>query len=204
MRKKIIYTFIAILFVIIAYRVWFVHINYRFDSVDEGKVYKSALIDPDKIDSFIVNNHIKTVIDLLEPRLSDALNPGALNDVLSEDLAIKKLNQKYHLNVTHINIPSAQVPKAKQLKAFFKILDNESNYPVLIHCYHGTGRTELYSALYNIEYKNMSNKEAISKTRFVVQSLFYDSSFAPSRSKGAFLINYKKRSLPNATINTIE
>ena len=204
MRRKIIYTFIAILFAIIAYRVWFVFINYRFDVVDEGKVYKSALINPNKIDSFIVNNHIKTVIDLLEPKLSDELNPGTLDDVLQEDLAIKKINTKYHLNVTHANIPSAQVPKAKQLKAFFKILDNSSNYPVLIHCYHGTGRTELYSALYNIEYKNMSNEEARSKTRFIVESQFYDSSFASSRSKGAFLINYKKRSSPNATINNIE
>jgi len=204
MRRKIIYTFIAILFVIIAYRVWFVFINYRFDVVDEGKVYKSALINPNKIDSFIVNNHIKTVIDLLEPKLSDELNPGTLDDVLQEDLAIKKINTKYHLNVTHANIPSAQLPKAKQLKAFFRILDNSSNYPVLIHCYHGTGRTELYSALYNIEYKNMSNEEARSKTRFIVESPFYDSSFASSRSKGAFLINYKKRSSPNATINNIE
>ena len=201
MRRKIIYTFIAILFIIIAYRVWFVFINYRFDVVDEGKVYKSALINPNKIDSFIVNNHIKTVIDLLEPKLSDKLNPGTLDDVLQEDLAIKKINTKYHLNVTHANIPSAQVPKAKQLKAFFKILDNSSNYPVLIHCYHGTGRTELYSALYNIEYKNMSNEEARSKTRFIVESPFHDSSFASSRSKGVFLINYKKRSSPNATIN---
>jgi protein tyrosine/serine phosphatase len=27
-------------------------------------------------------------------------------------------------------------------------MDNSDNYPVLIHCYHGTGRAEMYSALY--------------------------------------------------------
>jgi predicted protein tyrosine phosphatase len=24
-------------------------------------------------------------------------------------------------------------------------MDNSDNYPVLIHCYHGTGRAEMYS-----------------------------------------------------------
>jgi protein tyrosine/serine phosphatase len=28
-------------------------------------------------------------------------------------------------------------------------MDNSDNYPVLIHCYHGTGRAEMYSALYH-------------------------------------------------------
>jgi protein tyrosine/serine phosphatase len=32
-------------------------------------------------------------------------------------------------------------------------MDNSDNYPVLIHCYHGTGRAEMYSALYRIEYE---------------------------------------------------
>lgn len=32
-------------------------------------------------------------------------------------------------------------------------MDNSNNYPVLIHWYPGTGRVEMYAALYRIEYK---------------------------------------------------
>jgi protein tyrosine phosphatase len=37
-------------------------------------------------------------------------------------------------------------------------MDNSDNYPVLIHCYHGTGRAEMYSALYRIEYEKFTNE----------------------------------------------
>jgi protein tyrosine/serine phosphatase len=39
-------------------------------------------------------------------------------------------------------------------------MDNSDNYPVLIHCYHGTGRAEMYSALYRIEYEKFTNEAA--------------------------------------------
>jgi hypothetical protein len=73
-------------------------------------------------------------------------------------------------------------------------LDDEKNYPVLIHCYHGTGRAQIYSALYRIEYEGWSNADARAKTRFIVQALGYKSSFADTKSKGRFLMNYKPRS----------
>jgi protein tyrosine/serine phosphatase len=40
------------------------------------------------------------------------------------------------------------VPKQRKHKNFYKNKYNSDNYPVLIHCYHGTGRAEMYSALY--------------------------------------------------------
>jgi hypothetical protein len=38
-------------------------------------------------------------------------------------------------------------------------MDNSDNYPVLIHCF-GTGRAEMYSALYRIEYEKFTNEAA--------------------------------------------
>jgi protein tyrosine phosphatase (PTP) superfamily phosphohydrolase (DUF442 family) len=53
-----------------------------------------------------------------------------------------------------------QVPNKENIKTFTKIMDNSDNYPVLIHCYHGTGRAEMYSALYRIEYEKFTNEAA--------------------------------------------
>lgn len=69
-------------------------------------------------------------------------------------------------------------------------MDDSTNYPVLIHCYHGAGRAQLFSALYRIEYEGMSNEDARCKTRTFVSY----SSFDEGKPKGEFLKDYKFRS----------
>ncbi len=183
----------VILLLGIAYHQWHVHFNYRFEEISENKVYKSALIAPDKLEGFLLNNNIKTVIDLLDAGVQDALNPAKQAEIDAEDKAVNDINKKYNLNIKHINIASGQIPTDKTLRRFFEVLDNKENYPVLIHCYHGTGRAAMYSALYRIEYENWTNYDARMKTRIVIEGLGYRSSFSEGREKGDFLINYQAR-----------
>jgi protein tyrosine phosphatase (PTP) superfamily phosphohydrolase (DUF442 family) len=193
--KKIFKVLGLTLLLAIAYYVWHVHFNYRFEAISENKVYKSALISPDKLEEYLVENKIKTVIDLLDPGVQDALNPAKQAHVDAEDKAINTINEKHHLNINHVHIPSGQIPTKKTLTEFFEVLDKEENYPVLIHCYHGTGRAAIYSALYRIEYEKWSNDDARMQTRVVVEGLGYRSAFSEGRGKGDFLINYKPRHL---------
>ena len=60
---------------------------------------------------------------------------------------------------------------------------------MLIHCYHGVGRAEMYSALYRIEYEKWSNEEA----RNGVRSIIKFSSFDDGTPKGEYLKAYKSR-----------
>ena len=176
------------------YYVWHVHFNYRFEEISENKVYKSALIkNKDTMEKLLVNNNIKTVIDLLDPGVQDRLNPAKQKEIDTEDRYIKEINKDNDLDIKHVSIPSGQVPTEKTLKKFFEVLDDKANYPVLIHCYHGTGRAQIYSALYRIEYEDWSNQDARAKTRVVVEGLGYRSSFSDGKPKGDFLINYKPR-----------
>jgi protein tyrosine phosphatase (PTP) superfamily phosphohydrolase (DUF442 family) len=202
--KKILRSIYFLLIVSIIYYIWHVHFNFRFEEISKNKVYKSALIDPNKLEFFLINNNIQTVIDLLDPGVQDALNPAQQNDIDAENIAINKINKKHNLNIKHINIPSGQVPTKKTLKSFFKVLDNNSSYPVLIHCYHGTGRAVIYSAIYRIEYENWDNKDARAKTRLIIKTLGYSSSFSDGRSKGDFLMNYRPRRYgEKSTINLL-
>ena len=194
MKKIGIIIFIPVLLILMGY-VWYVHFNYRFNAITEGKVYKSGKIPPDKIASFIIKNKIKTVIDLRHPELHDALNPGTQEGIHLERQAIKKLT-----NVRYINIASDQVPSKENLVKFFDVMDKKDSYPVLIHCFHGTGRAILYSAIYRIEYERMSVEEARQKARFIIAG----SSFDKGKRKGDFLINYKPRKEGEySTLNTI-
>ncbi|MDQ7085911.1 MAG: dual specificity protein phosphatase family protein [Sulfurovum sp.] len=175
------------------YYIWMIEYNFNFKTITENKVYKSGLIDPNKLGYYLEENKINTVINLLNPHIQDNLNPAFINDILLEDEAILAYNKKYDKKVKHIRIPSLQVPTKETLVKFFEALDDISNYPVLIHCYHGTGRAQIYSALYRIEYEQWSNEEARSHTRFILEGLGYRSSFAKGKGKGDFLINYKPR-----------
>lgn len=203
--KKTFKLIFATVLAIGAFYVYHVHFDYRFEEISKNKVYKSALIKPAKLEGYLLKNNIKTVIDLLDPGVQDALNPAKQKEIDAEDEAIKEINKKHNLNIKHVNIPSGQVPTEKTLTKFFEVLDDKNNYPVLIHCYHGTGRAQIYSALYRIEYEKWKNEDARQKTRFLVEGFGYKSSFSKGRGKGNFLINYKPRSSGvQSTLNTLK
>jgi protein tyrosine/serine phosphatase len=175
---------------------WYVYVHYRFETIDPGRVYKSALIAPERLDNFLIPHHIKTVVDLLDPGVQDALNPAQQQEIAREAAAIRRINETYGTQIRHVNIPSRQVPTEQTLAQFFEVMDDGDSYPVLIHCYHGMGRAVIYSALYRIEYMQWDNESARERTRLLpimVESRLYHSSFSRGRKKGDFLIHYEPR-----------
>ncbi|HOZ75743.1 MAG TPA: dual specificity protein phosphatase family protein, partial [Flavobacterium sp.] len=156
-NKKIILVLVAVvvLFFVGKY-VYDMHINHNFETITEGKVYKSGVIPPDEIADYVNKYHIKSIVDLRFPGTADLVNnPELPSELVAEKEAVGKIP-----GVNYFNNGSDQVPNAQNLDRFFKIMDNPDNYPVLIHCYHGVGRAEMYSALYRIEYENFSNEDA--------------------------------------------
>ena len=102
----------------------------------------------------------------------------------SEKEAVEKLD-----GVTYFNLGTDQVPTQATVDEFLQIMDDSSNYPVLLHCYHGVGRAQMFSAIYRIEYEGWSNQDAREKTRLLLKG----SSFDEGKPKGDYLINYKPR-----------
>ena len=185
-NKKIIgFLTLAILVVFVGKYVYDMNINHNFETITEGKVYKSGVIPPNKIETYVKKYHIKSIVDLRFPGTGDDVNnPEIPAELTAEKNAIAKIS-----GVNYFNNGSAQVPVQKNLDVFFKIMDNPANYPVLIHCYHGTGRAEMYSAIYRIEYENFTNEAARSRVRALVKC----SSFDDGKPKGEYLKAYKSR-----------
>ncbi|MCW2121014.1 dual specificity protein phosphatase family protein [Flavobacterium sp. 7A] len=185
-RTKIIGLSILALVLIFAAKYGYdMNINHNFETITKGKVYKSGVIPPDELESYIKENNIKSVIDLRFPGTADLVNnPEIPAELIAEKEAIAKIK-----GVNYFNNGSDQIPNQKNLDVFFKIMDNKDNYPVLIHCYHGVGRAEMYSALYRIEYENFSNEKA----RQGVRTLVKFSSFDDGKPKGEYLKAYKTR-----------
>uniref|UniRef100_UPI00404932CC dual specificity protein phosphatase family protein n=1 Tax=Flavobacterium sp. TaxID=239 RepID=UPI00404932CC len=184
-KKILAYTFGIVLLSAVGYYVYKMHFDNNLVVISEGKVYKTAAIPPDEIDEFIEKYKIKTVIDLRMPGTNDTiLNPETPGELMLEKMAVAAIP-----NVQYINIPTPQVPEDHSVDAFIEVMNDSANYPVLIHCHHGTGRACMFSSIYRIEYENFSNEEARKNARFFVPF----SSFDNGTPKGEYLKAYKKR-----------
>lgn len=183
--KKIAIAFFLVVIVGVSKYVYDMHINHNFETITEGKVYKSAVIPPNEIADYVKKYHIKSIVDLRFPGTGDEVNnPEIPVELTAEKEAIAQIG-----GVNYFNNGSDQIPTQQNLDYFFKIMDNPDNYPVLLHCYHGVGRAEMYSAIYRIEYENWDNNDARLATRVLVKF----SSFDIGKPKGDYLMAYKKQ-----------
>lgn len=185
LKKKIISVVVIIAVFFAGKHIYDRHINHNFMTISEGKVYKSGVIPPDEIADYVKKYNIKSIVDLRFPGTGDDINnPETPAELISEKKAVEKIP-----GVKYFNNGSDQVPKQENLDSFFKIMDNQDNYPVLIHCYHGIGRAQIYSAIYRIEYENWTNEDARNQAAFPVTF----SSFDHGTPKGEYLKKYIPR-----------
>jgi protein tyrosine/serine phosphatase len=134
---------------------------------------------------FVKEHKIKSIIDLRFPGTADLVN----NPEIPAELTAEKEAAAKIVGLNYFNLGSDQVPTPENLEDFFKIMDNPANYPVLIHCFHGVGRAEMYSAIYRIEYENWDRDDARKETRLLTKF----SSFDLGKPKGDFLHAYVSR-----------
>ena len=183
--KIIVFSVLAVVLIFVGKYVYDMNINHNFETITDGKVYKSGVIPPDEIESYVKKYKIKSIVDLRFPGTSDLVNnPEIPAELTAEKDAVAKIP-----GVNYFNDGSDQVPNQQNLDIFYKIMDDKANYPVLIHCYHGIGRAEMYSALYRIEYENFTNEQA----RHGVRPIIKWSSFDDGTPKGEYLKAYKSR-----------
>ncbi len=185
MKKKIGIVIFTIALIVAGKYVYDMHINHNFEIITDGKVYKSGVIPPNEIADYVKEYKIKSIIDLRFPGTADLENnPEIPSELKAEQNAVAKIK-----GVKYFNNGSDQIPNQKNLDTFYKIMDKKDNYPILIHCFHGTGRAELYSGIYRIEYEKWTNDDA----RNAVRNLIKFSSFDDGKPKGEFLKSYKRR-----------
>ena len=71
------------------------------------------------------------------------------------------------LRQLHRHLPrrSEGVRRPAVLEEFLALMDDESTYPVLIHCKAGLHRTGVLVAVYRMEYQGWSSREAFEELR---------------------------------------
>jgi protein tyrosine phosphatase (PTP) superfamily phosphohydrolase (DUF442 family) len=187
--KRILISLVVVTVLILAFVFYQKKVRYNLITISENKVYNSGVVPPEKLATVVSDYKIKTIIDLRNGLVQNRLNPETKRQVNAEEYAAEQI-----AGVHYFNLPTDQIPEDSTVQKFLKIMDNPGNYPVLIHCHHGVGRSRLFSSIYRIEYENFTNENARAKAR-----LFWElgSNFSKSSEKGIYLMNYKRRGLEN-------
>ncbi len=173
-KLRIVFVGLLIFGILSAYYFYWVHIKYRFLTVRENQVYQSAQMPLEELESKIHRYGIRAVINLDDD----------MEKAEAEQTLLKKLG------VFYFHLPSGQIPEDKTIDMFLKLMKHKEHRPVLIHCEHGIGRANLFTALYRIEFEDWSNERA--RLAAFWQS-GCGSEFRPSKRKGKFIRNYTFR-----------
>lgn len=171
---KISLLFLLILVVVLARWGLWETLGHRYATITEGRVYQSGVLPPETLKKIIARDKIRSVVDL---RTDD---PTDFHPV-EEAKLLESIGVQYY------NLPSEMIPAPELVSRFLEIAADEKNYPMLIHCHHGEGRSVLLAAVYRIEFEGWSNEKARKACRF----FHFRGSFGPDGPKGKYLRDYK-------------
>ncbi len=126
----------------------------NFHSVDDGKLYRSAQLRPEKLKEVINQYGIRTIINLR----------GTNND---HEWYRKEIEIAKQENVDHVDISMSadRLPHRNDLIALLEAYKN-SERPILVHCYAGADRTGEATAIYKLEYMDATKEEALKMLSF--------------------------------------
>ena len=92
---------------------------------------------------------IKTVVDLRGDGISEAL----------ED----KLVKSHGMNFISISLDGHKAPSEDEITRILKVLDDQTKWPIFIHCRRGADRTGTVMACYRITHDHWDNQRALAE-----------------------------------------
>jgi protein tyrosine phosphatase (PTP) superfamily phosphohydrolase (DUF442 family) len=139
----------------------------RLRVVEPGRFYRCGQLTAAGFEDAIREYGIKTIINLQE----DVPDPNIWNNYYDrrtskESDLCKRLGVRYVWLAPDLVLPhETNKPHPTVIDQFREVMDQEWNYPVLIHCKAGLHRTGLIAAIYRMEYNGWSRVAAYREMR---------------------------------------
>jgi tyrosine-protein phosphatase SIW14 len=175
----------------------------RFHEVIPGRFYRSGQMTAAGFREIVEKYKIKLFINLHQEEPAPYLANHWLGEgkILESDLC-RELGVKYVLLTPDLLPPDNRLDMIPPpVDEFLKLLDDESNYPILLHCKAGLHRTGRLTAIYRMEFQGWTSGEAIREARANGYGYIMASEFDPYVIQ--FLQNYvprKDRPKPQAML----
>lgn len=151
---------------IVTYRASYAH-RKRLRVVTEGRVYRSGQMTANGFADAVKQYNIRTVINLQDEYPNPELPQSYFNrQTIREKELCEQLGVKYvHLSPDLLHPPQVPPSRPQVIDDFLKVMDDESNYPVLVHCRAGLHRTGCLIAVYRMTYENWSVDSAYAELK---------------------------------------
>jgi hypothetical protein len=134
----------------------------RLREVVPGRFYRSGQMTAEGFADAVARFHIRTIINVQD----DVPDPNIDRDYWS-GRTVKESDLCARLGVHFVQISPdlisrRRIPEGRPeaIDKFLAVMDDEANYPVLLHCRAGLHRTGLLAAVYRMEYQGWSPAEA--------------------------------------------
>ncbi len=151
---------------VVHYRSVYAH-SKRLRVIVPDRVYRSGQMTAEGFADTVRTLHIKTIInvqdDFPDPDVHLTFWDGR---TIEESALCNRLKVRFvHLAPDLISRWEIPEHRPAAIDQFLDLLDDESVYPVLIHCKAGLHRTGVLAAVYRMEYQGWSHAEAYRELR---------------------------------------
>ncbi len=166
----------------------------RFREVESGRLYRSGQPTADGFREIVQRYGIKMVVNLQHEEPDPLLPNNWLGKgQVRESELCKQLGVEYRLITPDVLPPGNTLDKEPPVvKEWLDLLDDEKNYPILLHCKAGLHRTGRLTAIYRMEHHGWSQGEALRELR--ANGYGYVAASENDAFIIQFLQNYKPRS----------
>ncbi len=125
----------------------------NFEAVEEGVLYRSGQPTAEDLQSLRDEHGIKTIVNVRTAK--DQQKSGGIS--LAEERSMAEW-----LGMRFVNIPmrGKEPVDPNQVGAWMEIVRDQSNWPILVHCRTGAGRTGLQVAAYRLFAQDWSGDQA--------------------------------------------
>lgn len=132
---------------------WYWH-HHRYKHLathEAGMMYRCAWVEPDVFSEVIEKHQIRTVVNLCKPgEMGEARWEGERKAVTNAGAKLVELSMP-----TTVEVDDPAIIK------HLEVLNDPSNYPMLVHCQHGVTRTAKFLAIYDIAYRGMTAEQSM-------------------------------------------
>ncbi len=139
----------------------------RLRVVVPDRMYRSGQMTVEGFTDTVRDLHIKTLINVQDDFPDPDLELSFWDRrTMKESELCNRLHVRYVALAPDL-IERRQVPEHRPatIDQLLDLLDDESNYPILLHCKAGLHRTGVLSAVYRMEYQGWSHEEAYRELR---------------------------------------
>lgn len=139
--------FLLVICLLAAAFAWDYEVRKNFDTVVQGKIYRSGQPREGQLDEWIQEYGFKSILSL-----RFGVPPYE-----------RELAERYGVKIYHVPFSATKGLRQGQWDAIRHLLTDEQNLPILVHCHGGGDRSGIVTALYRIEIQGWPLEKALSE-----------------------------------------